>query len=81
MTNTRMRSLTAGIVAALLTGAMVAGPYKVTEISPATPSNLPPDKTQAQVAHSRGGISNDEKGAPHPVASQFSWGLLFSRGR
>jgi hypothetical protein len=76
-----MRSLTGGIVAALLTGAIVAGLYKVTEISPATPSNLPPEKTQAQVVHLRGGISNDEKGALKQVATQYSWERLFSRGR
>jgi hypothetical protein len=73
MSNTRMRSLIAGIVAALLTGAMVAGLYKVTEIPAATPSNLPPEKTQAQVTHSRGGISNDANGALH----QVSWGRCF----
>jgi hypothetical protein len=80
MSNPRMRSLTAGIVAALLTGAIVAGLYEVTKDSAATTSIRPPEKAQAQVVHLRGGISNDQKGAIQQVASRHSWGLLFSHG-
>jgi hypothetical protein len=80
MSNPRMRSLTAGIVAALLTGAIVAGLYELTKDSAATASVLPPEKTQGQVVHLRGGNSNDQKGAIQPVVSRHSWGLLLSHG-
>jgi hypothetical protein len=80
MSNPRMRSLTAGIVAVLLTGAIAAGLYEVTNDSAATTSILPPGKTQGQVVHLRGGISNDQKGAIRQVDSRYSWGLMFSHG-
>jgi hypothetical protein len=80
MSNMRMRSLTAAVVAALLTGALVVGLYRATEVSAATTSNLPSEKTRGQVIYLSGDISKNQEGAIQRAVSQYPLELKFSQG-
>ncbi len=80
MSNTRMRSLTAAIVAALSTGGLAAGLYGATAASAATTASLPPEQAHGQVTYLSGGISKDQEAAIQQAAAKYPLELKFSQG-